>query len=54
MGINLNIDFNLVQKLLKEIIHKEKQFLYDRSLSEQKKVKELKKLIEKEVSLNDN
>ena len=50
----MSIDFEVVEKLLKEIIHKEKQFLYDRSLSEQKKVKELKKLIEKEVSLNDN
>lgn len=46
----MDIDAKKVEKLLIEIIHKEKQFLYDRSLSENKKVKELKKLIEKEVS----
>lgn len=48
------IDDKLLEKLLQEVIRLEKQFLFDKSLAERKKVQELKKMIEKEVRGNAN
>lgn len=50
----MEIDNLLIQDLIKKILSKEKEFVNEKRLSEKEKQREIKKLIEETVKLDDN
>lgn len=49
-----SVDKNIIKNLIVKVITKEKEFLNEKSMSETKKIKCLKEIIEKEVNGYDN
>jgi len=50
----MTIDQEILKLLISKILTEEKKFLNEKNMTETKKVREIKRIIEKEVNINDN